>query len=100
MSIPRLQYQHFISGSYVHLLSEVVSRWNISSEELFWGTGVDVKQLNDLNYKISLSSFKKVIARTIELTQERWNRFLRRHSTQNKLSWFTWVYRRHIKKCF
>lgn len=70
MSIPRLQYQHFISGSYVHLLSEVVSRWNISSEELFWGTGVDAKQLNDLNYKISLSSFKKVIARTIELTQE------------------------------
>lgn len=69
MSIPRHQ-QHFISSSYAHLLSEVVSRWNISSEELFWGTGVEIDKLHDLSYKISLGSFKKVIARTIELTQE------------------------------
>jgi hypothetical protein len=59
MSIPRHQ-QHFISSSYdVHVLSEVVSRWNISAEELFWGTGVETDQLQDLSYKISLSSFKK-----------------------------------------
>lgn len=70
MSISRLYNHHFISSSYVHLLSEVVSHWNISAEELFWGTGVDVEQLNDFNHKISLSSFKKVIARSIELTQE------------------------------
>lgn len=69
MSIPRHQ-QHFISSSYVHVLSEVVSRWNISAEELFWGTGVETDQLQDLSYKISLSSFKKVITRTIELTKE------------------------------
>lgn len=70
MSIPRLYNHHFISSSYVHLLSEVVSHWNITAEELFWGTGVDIEQLNDFNHKISLSSFKKVIARSIELTQE------------------------------
>jgi hypothetical protein len=58
MSIPRHQ-QHFISSSYVHVLSEVVSRWNISAEELFWGTGVETDQLQDLSYKISLSSFKR-----------------------------------------
>jgi hypothetical protein len=70
MSIPRHQ-QHFISSSYdVHVLTEVVSRWNISAEELFWGTGVETDQLQDLSYKISLSSFKKVITRTIELTKE------------------------------
>ncbi|HAK16290.1 MAG TPA: AraC family transcriptional regulator, partial [Acinetobacter junii] len=70
MSIPRLYNHHFISSSYVHLLSEVVSHWNITAEKLFWGTGVDIEQLNDFNHKISLSSFKKVIARSIELTQE------------------------------
>lgn len=70
MSIPRHHNQHFISSSYAHLISEVVSRWDISIEELFWGTGVEIEKLNDLNYKISLSSFKKVITRTIELTQE------------------------------
>ncbi|MCH7294326.1 helix-turn-helix domain-containing protein [Acinetobacter higginsii] len=70
MSIPRLHNQHFISSSYAHLLSEVVSRWNISAETLFWGTGVEIDKLSDLNHKISLNAFKKVIARTIELTQE------------------------------
>ena len=70
MSIPRLHNQHFISSSYAHLLSEVVSRWNISAETLFWGTGVEIDKLSDLNDKISLNAFKKVIARTIELTQE------------------------------
>lgn len=70
MSIPRLHNQHFISSSYAHLLSEVVSQWSISVETLFWGTGVEIDKLHDLNYKISLNAFKKVIARTIELTQE------------------------------
>jgi AraC-like DNA-binding protein len=70
MSIPRLQNQHFISSSYAHLLSEVVSRWEISPENLFWGTGVEIERLHDLNYKISLNAFKKVISRTIELTRE------------------------------
>ncbi|ENW79729.1 hypothetical protein F909_02832 [Acinetobacter sp. ANC 3929] len=70
MSIPRLHNQHFISSSYAHLLSEVVSQWHVSVETLFWGTGVEIDKLHDLNYKISLNSFKKVITRTIELTQE------------------------------
>ncbi|OBY75509.1 AraC family transcriptional regulator [Acinetobacter gyllenbergii] len=70
MSIPRLQNQHFISSSYAHLLSEVVSRWDIAAETLFWGTGVEIEKLHELSYKISLNAFKKVIARTIELTQE------------------------------
>jgi len=67
MSIPRLHNQHFISSSYAHLLSEVVSQWNISVETLFWGTGVEIDKLHDLNYKISLNAFKKVIARTIDM---------------------------------
>ncbi|MDR7015282.1 AraC family transcriptional regulator ligand-binding domain-containing protein [Acinetobacter sp. 3657] len=70
MSIPRHLHQHFISSSYAHLISEVVSQWDITVAELFWGTGVEIEKLNDLNYKISLSSFKKVIARSIELTKE------------------------------
>lgn len=70
MSIPRHQNHHFISSSYAHLLSEIVIGWDISVETLFWGTGIEVEKLNDLNYKISLTSFKKVIERTIELTQE------------------------------
>lgn len=84
MSIPRLHHPHFISSSYVHLLSEVVARWNISAEELFWGTGVEIEKLHDINYKISLTSFKKVIARTIDLTQEQGIGFYA--STQLKIS--------------
>ncbi len=70
MSLPRHHKHHFISSSYAHLLSEVVAQWDISVETLFWGTGVEIDKLNDLSYKISLASFKKVIERTIELTQE------------------------------
>lgn len=70
MSIPRHYQQYYLSSSYVHLLSEVVLRWNITAEKLFWGTGVEIARLNDLNYRIPISSFKKVISRAIELTHE------------------------------
>lgn len=49
MSIPRHYEQYYLSSSYVHLLSEVVLRWNITAEKLFWGTGVEIARLNDLN---------------------------------------------------
>ncbi|KCY40823.1 hypothetical protein J608_5258, partial [Acinetobacter baumannii 1288284] len=30
MSIPRHSTEHFILGSYVHLLSQLVQKWNIN----------------------------------------------------------------------
>lgn len=70
MSIPRYHQQPLINGSYAHLLSEVVSKWEIPPDKLFWGTGIEQEKLNNLNYKISFLSFKKVICRAIELTNE------------------------------
>ncbi len=57
MSIPRIHQQALISATYVHLLSELLKKWNVSPDELFWGTDIKQERFCDLTYKISYVSF-------------------------------------------
>ncbi|UOB53399.1 AraC family transcriptional regulator [Acinetobacter junii] len=70
MSIPRIHQQALISASYVHLLSELVKKWKISPDELFWGTDIQPERFCDLTYKVSYVTFKKVVFQAIKLTKE------------------------------
>lgn len=70
MSIPRHSTEHFILGSYVHLLLQLVQKWNINPNDIFLNTNIDLDRLNELNYKVNISDFKTVIRNCITLTQE------------------------------
>lgn len=57
-------------GTYVNLLADVVSRWGISVEQLFAGTGIAPRQVYEPIWYIEMDKAMQLIARALQLTGE------------------------------
>lgn len=59
-----------LPGTYVNLLVDVVSRWGVSVDELFAGTGIKPKQIDEPIWYVDVDSGMQLIERALQLTGE------------------------------
>lgn len=59
-----------VPGTYICLLADVVSRWDISTAQLLEGTEITPSQLQEPIWHVSAKTAAQIIRRAVELTQE------------------------------
>lgn len=59
-----------IPGTYVNLLADVVSRWSVSAEDLFLGSGIEPKQIYEPIWYVDIDVGMQLIQRALLLTGE------------------------------